>query len=70
MSDEPIRADVPDEAAEAVSFDRGVLLVDLAGLPPGSLVTITVRVGPEAPAPQAEPPAQAKRHLGQRINTP
>ena len=70
MSDEPIRADVPDEAAESVVFDKGLLMVDLAGLPPGSLVTLTVRVGPE-PAPPAEAPAPIKRHLGQgRINAP
>lgn len=66
MSDETpeFNADVPAEAEELVSESEGMLLIDLAGLPPGSTVTLTVRVGPE-PAPAPEPPPQ-RRHMGVR----
>lgn len=66
MSDETpeITANVPAEAEEAISLNDGTLVVDLAGLPAGSTVTLTVRVGPE-PAPAPEAP-QALRFMGQR----
>lgn len=66
MSDETpeFNADVPAEAEELVSESEGMLLIDLAGLPPGSTVTLTVRVGPEPAAPAEAPPAP--RFMGQR----
>lgn len=69
MGDAIKEVDGPAEL-EGVVMNEGLLTVDLAGLPPGSLVTITVRVGPEpAPPAEPEPPAQ-RRYMGQRINTP
>lgn len=53
---------------ESVVVNDGMLTVDLAGLPPGSLVTITVRVGPEQPEPSAEPEPKVKSYAGARIN--
>lgn len=53
---------------QAVTLDNGMLVVDLASLPAGSVVTLTVRVGPEAPVPQPEA-APTRRHMGgPRIN--
>jgi hypothetical protein len=53
---------------EAVTLDNGMLVVDLAGLPAGSVVTLTVRVGPE-PAPQPDTPkGKAYAGMGRPIN--
>lgn len=72
MSDETpeITANVPAEAEEAISLNDGMLVVDLAGLPAGSTVTLTVRVGPEQPAPQDAPTQPRYLGGGPRINRP
>lgn len=65
MSDEqPAITTETTSELEAVTLDEGMLVVDLAGLPAGSTVTLTVRVGPEPAAPAEAPPAP--RFMGQR----
>lgn len=67
MSDE-----ITTEIAELdeVTTLGGVLMVDLAGLPPGSLVTLTVRVGPETPPAPDAVTETPRAYMGRRINTP
>lgn len=79
MSDEPTKEPIyhyvkaGDQEAATVHADGHALVVVMHGaadLPAGSLVTITVRVGPEQPAPAPEPEQPAvKRYMGgPRIN--
>lgn len=52
-----------DEAGE------GFLLIPLRDLPPGSVVTVTIRVGPEPQPAQPDAPTETPRqYVGRRIN--
>lgn len=62
MSDQTITKTVEIEPGMA-----GSILIPLRELPTGSLITITIRVGPEQPAAPGE--AAPKRYMGgPRIN--